>query len=247
MPDGNQRFNCVPLIRANMNTETWKEAPRDASPASVEHDDALLDEALGETFPASDPIAISFQKAPRINPAARSDLRICNDTAGDPSAAANLAVQPTIYGGEALLVDSLLPAARERLVTIADDAPLIQAAKLLRAGTDLVVVCSREGALAGIITKTDVVGVLGDCQGGSCMTQVASVMTRDVVVCGSGELLLHVWSRMKARRLKNIPITDGEGRPVGVLNARDVLQILLREVEDEESLLRDYVMGIGYR
>jgi hypothetical protein len=33
---------------------------------------------------------------------------------------------------------------------------------------------------------------------------------------------------------------------VGVLNARDALQVLLKEVENEESLLRDYVMGIGF-
>jgi len=45
-------------------------------------------------------------------------------------------------GAKAMLVGTLMPAARARLVTIADDAPLIKAAKLLRAGTDLVVVWS---------------------------------------------------------------------------------------------------------
>jgi hypothetical protein len=33
---------------------------------------------------------------------------------------------------------------------------------------------------------------------------------------------------------------------MGVLHARDILQVLLTESEDEESMLRDYVMGIGY-
>ncbi len=33
---------------------------------------------------------------------------------------------------------------------------------------------------------------------------------------------------------------------MGVLHARDILQVLLEESEDEESILRDYVMGIGY-
>ena len=33
---------------------------------------------------------------------------------------------------------------------------------------------------------------------------------------------------------------------MGVLHARDILQVLLKESEDEESMLRDYVMGIGY-
>ena len=51
---------------------------------------------------------------------------------------------------------------------------------------------------------------------------------------------------MKARGLKNVPVTDEDSRPVGVLNARDVLQALLRVVKNEESLLRDYVMNVGY-
>jgi hypothetical protein len=34
---------------------------------------------------------------------------------------------------------------------------------------------------------------------------------------------------------------------VSVLHTRDVLQVLLDDWEDEESMLRDYVMGIGYR
>ena len=56
-----------------------------------------------------------------------------------------------------MFVEQLLSQARERLVTIADDAPLIDAAKLLQAGTDLVIVCDVAGHLAGVITKTDVV------------------------------------------------------------------------------------------
>ena len=31
------------------------------------------------------------------------------------------------------------------------------------------------------------------------------------------------------------------------LNARDALQMLLKEVENEESLLLDYVMCVGYQ
>jgi arabinose-5-phosphate isomerase len=52
---------------------------------------------------------------------------------------------------------------------------------------------------------------------------------------------------MRGLRLKNFPVVDEGHRPIGVLNARDVLDMLLREAEDEESLLTDYVVGIGYR
>ena len=145
-----------------------------------------------------------------------------------------------------MLVERLLPGARERLVTVTSDAPLIEAARLLRVGTDIVIVCDPAGTLAGVNTKTDVVAQISHCQGASCVTPASLVMTRSVVVCRPGDWLNEVWSIMKQRGLKNIPVTDAETRPLGVLSSRDTLQVLLDETESEESLLRDYVMSIGY-
>lgn len=146
-----------------------------------------------------------------------------------------------------MLVEGLLPKARERLVTIADDVPLIEAAKLLQTGTDLVMVCDSAGLLAGVITKTDVVAQISHCQGASCITAAALVMSRDVVLCESKDFLHDVWARMKARSLKNVPVVDDASRPLGLLQARDILQVLLSDSESEDAMLRDYVMGVGYR
>jgi len=146
-----------------------------------------------------------------------------------------------------MLVGKLLIRARDKLVTIGHDTALIEAANLLRAGTDIVVVCDNAGLVAGVITKTDVVGQISHCQGGSCVTPASLVMTRNVVTCHLEDRLESIWSIMKDRGLKNVPIVDDEGQPQGVLNARDALEVLLEEVEDEELILRDYVMGVGYQ
>lgn len=147
-----------------------------------------------------------------------------------------------------MFVDRLPPVTHERLVTINESAPLIEAAKLLRdAGTDILAVCTSSGVLAGVITKTDVVSQISDCRGQSCVTPASSVMTRDVVVCKPSDLLSDAWSIMRARKLKNIPIVDADSHPIGMLNARDALQLLLEEAQDEELLLRDYVMSVGYQ
>jgi CBS domain-containing protein len=145
-----------------------------------------------------------------------------------------------------MFVQKLLPQARERLVTVPDGAPLIEAAKLLRVGTDIVLVCDEAGSLMGVITKTDVVGQISHCQGASCVTPASLVMTRSIITCSPEDSLHDVWAIMKQRQLKNVPVVDPAAKPVGVLNARDALDVLLGEVENEEALLRDYVMGIGY-
>lgn len=146
-----------------------------------------------------------------------------------------------------MFVKDMLTAGRELLVTIADDAKLIEAAKLLTSGTDLVVVLDSAGILQGVVTKTDVVRQMSVCQGATCLCPVSTVMIRDVVLCRGADRLQDVSERMKARHLKNIPVVDGENRPLGVLTARAVLRILLGDAEYEEAQLVDYVKGVGYR
>ncbi|MET4702275.1 CBS domain-containing protein [Constrictibacter sp. MBR-5] len=147
-----------------------------------------------------------------------------------------------------MLVERMLPAARGKPATVGIDAPLIDAAKLLQgADANLVIVCDAAGAMAGVITKTDIVARIGDCHGASCVTAASAVMTRAVTFCHPDSFVKDVWSTMKDRGLKHLPVTDRDLRPIGVINARQVVQALLEEVEYEEQLLRDYVMCIGYR
>jgi CBS domain-containing protein len=72
-------------------------------------------------------------------------------------------------------------------------------------------------------------------------------MTRDIFFCRLGESLPDLWSAMRGRGIKNVPLVDEAMKPVGVVTAPDVLQALLKDAESEEVLLRDYVMGFGYR
>jgi len=146
-----------------------------------------------------------------------------------------------------MFVHDMPEAARAKLVTIGDNAKLIEVAGLLTSGTDVVIVCNGRGAVQGVVTKTDVVRQISTCQGAACHATVASVMTRDVVLCQKSDRLQEVSERMKARHLKNIPVVDGENRPLGLLTARAVLRVLLGDAEHEEARLVDYVKGVGYR
>ena len=43
------------------------------------------------------------------------------------------------------------------------------------------------------------------------------------------------------------PILDEARRPLGIIYAREALQALLSEAENQDELLRDYIAGVGYR
>jgi CBS domain-containing protein len=146
-----------------------------------------------------------------------------------------------------VFVERILPIALQRLITIPDDALLTDAAKLLSsAHISLVVVCNPDGVMVGVITKTDIVRQIAHCHGLSCTMSAAAAMTRTLTYCHPSDALQDVLSIIKEHGFVHIPIVEQDFRPVGVVNARDALQALLVEADDEGLLLRDYIMGIGY-
>ena len=118
---------------------------------------------------------------------------------------------------------------------------------MLKTGIDLIAVFGNEKSLVGVVSKTDVVDRISQCQGASCTCAVATVMTQQVLTCTRFDTLSELWEQMKSRRIKNVPVLDEMRRPLGIVTARDVLQTLLAEAKSEEIMLRDYVMGFGYR
>lgn len=150
-------------------------------------------------------------------------------------------------GEVAMSIRALLPAARTRLVTVSDVAPVVYAAELLSGKhTSLIIVCDPDGIMAGVITKADVVKQISTCVGCSCTTKVSEIMTRQVIACHPDDELTDVWAIMKANALRQIPISGYDARPIGLLYANDALQVLLKEAVDEQLFLRDYVTGMGY-
>jgi CBS domain-containing protein len=146
------------------------------------------------------------------------------------------------------LVSSIDAVAHSRLVTISVDALLVDVAKLLSdTQVSLVVVCDSEGAMVGVITKANIVQQISCCGGSACTTAAADAMTRDVAYCRPTDCLPDVLSTMEKRGFVYVPVVDENSRPLGAVNARDALRALFAEEKYEESLLRDYVMGVGYR
>jgi CBS domain-containing protein len=146
-----------------------------------------------------------------------------------------------------MLVQHILPRARDRLVAIETGASITKAAQMMaRPMTDLLVVCEGDVAV-GVITKSDIVAeVAKSGPGYAGVAEVTSIMTREMLSCGPFDAILDVLAALKARRLQRIPVLDDARNPLGVIYVRDALQALLCEAEAEDELLRDYIQGVGY-
>lgn len=71
-------------------------------------------------------------------------------------------------------------------------------------------------------------------------------MTVEVVSCSPEDELPDVWAKIKQRQLRHLPVIDRNGRPITILDARDVVSHLFEEVKFEEHEMRDYFLSVGY-
>lgn len=78
-------------------------------------------------------------------------------------------------------------------------------------------------------------------------TRAGDVMTHEITTCMPEDVLSEVLAMMHKRGLTHVLVVDAGNRPLGVLNARDGLRVLLAAGNHEETLLRNYVMGVGYQ
>jgi CBS domain-containing protein len=143
-------------------------------------------------------------------------------------------------------IEALCPATAARLAVVTADTLLRNAAAALsnpRIG--LLVVCDENRRATGVVSKSDIVRHLTDA--GLTEAPVANVMSRNVVSCRPEDDLYATWQRMGEERLQNIPVLSTDSVPIGVLDIRDALKILLEEEEYQERLLTNYVAGIGYQ
>jgi len=135
-----------------------------------------------------------------------------------------------------------------RLATARSDASLQDVAKLLtRTQINLVVICAADGAMAGVITKTNLVRHIAQPSEVGAQSRAKDIMDTKVTACLPEDDLEKVLVMMKARHLLHIPVLNEKGVPLGVVNAHDALGAMLVDEQYEEALLRDYVLRVGYQ
>jgi CBS domain-containing protein len=142
-----------------------------------------------------------------------------------------------------VLVRHILDAAQKRLVVLVPDAAEI----LANPQTPLIVVCDSDSRAVGVVCRTDIIRLLARARTAACVTQTGAIMTKSIVSCHMDQPLQQLWTVLNARSLRCAPILDREGRPQGVVHGQDLVRALLNEETEEEELLRNYVMGIGYQ
>ena len=107
-----------------------------------------------------------------------------------------------------------------------------------------VLVLSEDGGVAGVISERDIVRALAEPGGKLDDLRVGDIMTRDVITCEPTNSIAEVMKMMTERRIRHLPVIDGE-KLAGIISIGDVVKHRLVESQMETEELRQYVMTSG--
>jgi len=94
--------------------------------------------------------------------------------------------------------------------------------------------------VVGIVSERDLVRALAEEGAGALSKPVSSCMTRDVHFAEPNETVNALLSRMTDRRIRHLPVCEGE-RLVGIVSIGDLVKWKITEVEAEADGLKAYI------
>jgi CBS domain-containing protein len=145
--------------------------------------------------------------------------------------------------GGAMLISTLL--SDRPVITISPTASIAQLTALLaQHGIGAVIVSGDGKTINGIVSERDI--VRGLHTGNSILHEpVSSIMTSQVYCAlpdSTVDQLMHV---MTERRIRHIPIVDGEGALIDIVSIGDVVRSRLDQLEGEREALMEYITKGG--
>jgi arabinose-5-phosphate isomerase len=115
----------------------------------------------------------------------------------------------------------------ETLATVAEDCTVADALRSTGGGrrAGALVVVDAAGRLSGIFTDGDLRRRVNELGAGLLSKRVAEVMTARPSALSSEALVRDAVQLVRERRLDEIPVVDGDGRPLGLIDVQDLVSM----------------------
>jgi CBS domain-containing protein len=142
-----------------------------------------------------------------------------------------------------VLIEHILHRKGREVATVASDATVGDAVALLHEWNVGALVVAAEGkAVAGILSERDVVRALAGAKDAPALMTwpVSNLMTTDVTTCGPRATVDELAKLMTDRRIRHIPVLDGDAL-VGIVSIGDVVKSRIDELQAETDSLHDYL------
>lgn len=139
-----------------------------------------------------------------------------------------------------MTVRAILDTKGREVFSIGPDAKISQAVKILadrRIGSILVMTNDR---LDGVVSERDVVRALSERGAGILDEPVSRIMTVKVMTCEWTDTVSLIMEKMTDGKFRHLPVVE-DRQVVGIISIGDVVKHRLKEYENEQEALRDYI------
>jgi CBS domain-containing protein len=139
-----------------------------------------------------------------------------------------------------MTVRAILDTKGHNILSVEPDAKMSAAIRLLAERKIGAVLVMNHGRVEGILSERDIVRVLGERGARVLEEPVSAVMTRKVVSCRQSDTVAGIMEMMTLGKFRHLPVIE-EGMVVGLISIGDVVKWRVREFENEQEALRDYI------
>ena len=139
-----------------------------------------------------------------------------------------------------MTVRAILDTKGHNILSVEPDAKLTAAIKILAERKIGAVLVMSKGRIEGILSERDIVRVLG-ARGAAVLDEpVSAVMTRKVVSCREKDTVGAIMEMMTSGKFRHLPVVEDD-KVVGLISIGDVVKWRVKEFENEQEALRDYI------
>ena len=139
-----------------------------------------------------------------------------------------------------MTVRAILDTKGHQIASVEPDAKLAAAIKMLGERKIGAVLVMGQGRIEGILSERDIVRVLGERGAAVLDEPVSAVMTRKVVSCREKDTVSSLMERMTSGKFRHLPVVEDD-KVVGLISIGDIVKWRVREYENEQEALRDYI------
>ena len=100
------------------------------------------------------------------------------------------------------------------------------------------------GSVVGIFSERDVIHCLASKGAAALDLAVSEVMTSPAITVDPNLAALNALSLMTQRRIRHLPVVEGEA-VVGFVSIGDLVKYRIDRIEAEASAMRDYIQGVA--
>ena len=139
-------------------------------------------------------------------------------------------------------VQDILDKKGRRVVSVAENATVVEAAALMNENRIGALVVTRGDAVVGIFTERDILCRVVAARRDPAHTHVKDVMTSPVACCSPQTTREECRTVMRHRRLRHLPVVQDK-RLVGIISVGDLLEAAEADQVATIQYLYEYMMG----